>query len=190
MVQKMSFQAYLDTIKEKTGKGPDDFVTLARAKGFDAPGTKAGDIVAWLDQDFGLGRGHAMAIVNVLKAAAKGGRTPNSERIDKLFSGGKSAWREDFDALLAKVQKFGDDVGTAPTDSYVSFTRNGKKFAIVAPTAAHMDIGIKRKGVATTERFAEAGAWNAMVTHRVRVTSGKDIDKDVMAWLKAAYQAA
>jgi len=30
----MSFQAYLDTIKKKTGKGPDDFKKLAEKKGF------------------------------------------------------------------------------------------------------------------------------------------------------------
>ena len=30
----MSFQGYLKTIKEKTGKGPEDFRQLATARGF------------------------------------------------------------------------------------------------------------------------------------------------------------
>lgn len=63
----MSFQAYLDNIQEKTGKTPAEFVELAEARGFDSPGTKAGAIVAWLKEDFGLGRGHAMALVHVIK---------------------------------------------------------------------------------------------------------------------------
>jgi len=63
----MSFQAYLDNIQEKTGKTPAEFVELAKAKGFDSPDTKAGVIVAWLQEDFGLGRGHAMALVHVIK---------------------------------------------------------------------------------------------------------------------------
>lgn len=63
----MSFQAYLDTIKARTGRTPEDFRQLAEAKGLlsdgkVAKGVKAGDVVAWLKDDFGLGRGHAMAI--------------------------------------------------------------------------------------------------------------------------------
>jgi hypothetical protein len=67
----MSFQAYLDNIEEKTGKTPNDFITMAKEKGFDNPKTKAGDIVAWLKEDYGLGRGHAMAIVYVIKNGAE-----------------------------------------------------------------------------------------------------------------------
>jgi len=63
----MSFQAYLDNIEAKTGKTPAEIITLAKAKGFDSPDTKAGEVVAWLSEDFQLGRGHAMAIVYVLK---------------------------------------------------------------------------------------------------------------------------
>ena len=68
----MSFQAYLNNIKEKTGKGPDDFRKLAEKKGFLKDGqmnskTKAGDIVKWLKEDFDLGHGHSMAIYALLK---------------------------------------------------------------------------------------------------------------------------
>ena len=66
----MSFQAYLDNIELKTGKTPNDFIALAKAKGFDDPATKAGVIVAWLKEDFELGHGHAMAIVHVIKNGA------------------------------------------------------------------------------------------------------------------------
>ena len=63
----MTFQAYIDNIQEKTGKTPQDFERLARAKGLMNPDVKAGQIVAWLKEDFGLGRGHAMAIYATLK---------------------------------------------------------------------------------------------------------------------------
>lgn len=63
----MSFQAYLDNIESKTGKTPNDFIELAKAKGYDKPDVKAAVIVDWLKQDFGLGRGHAMALVYVIK---------------------------------------------------------------------------------------------------------------------------
>jgi hypothetical protein len=62
----MSFQAYLDNIEAKTGKTPNDFIALATEKGFGAE-TKSSEIVAWLKEDFGLGHGHAMALVHVIK---------------------------------------------------------------------------------------------------------------------------
>ena len=65
----MSFQAYLDNIEKQTGKTPNEFIALAKAKGFNAD-TKAGEIVSWLKQDFGLGHGHAMALVHVIKHGA------------------------------------------------------------------------------------------------------------------------
>lgn len=58
----MSFQAYIDNIKAKTGKTPDDFRKLAEKKGLLKPGVKAMEIVNWLKHDYGLGHGHAMAI--------------------------------------------------------------------------------------------------------------------------------
>jgi hypothetical protein len=63
----MTFQAYLDTIEAKTGKRPRDFLALARKRGLVRPDLKAGELVAWLKDDFGLGRGHAMALWTVFK---------------------------------------------------------------------------------------------------------------------------
>lgn len=62
----MSFQAYLDNIEAKTGKTPQQFIDAAAAKGFDK-NTKSGEIVQWLADDYGLGRGYAMALVHVIK---------------------------------------------------------------------------------------------------------------------------
>ncbi|MFL1433176.1 MULTISPECIES: DUF4287 domain-containing protein [unclassified Nocardiopsis] len=63
----MSFQAYLDTIEDKTGLTPREFIALAAERGLDAPDTKAGVILAWLKEDYDLGRGHGMALVHVIK---------------------------------------------------------------------------------------------------------------------------
>lgn len=68
----MSFQAYIDNIQAKTGKLPAEFKELATKKGFFKNGVlkkdiKAGQIVAWLKEDFNLGHGHAMAIYATFK---------------------------------------------------------------------------------------------------------------------------
>lgn len=62
----MSFQAYLDNAEKKTGRTPQEIVALAHGKGFGA-GTKANEILAWLSEDFELGRGHGMALVHVIR---------------------------------------------------------------------------------------------------------------------------
>jgi hypothetical protein len=62
----MSYQAYLDAIEKKTGKTPQQLLDEATARGF-GPDSRAGDVVAWLKDDYDLGRGHAMALYGVLK---------------------------------------------------------------------------------------------------------------------------
>ncbi len=62
----MSFQAYLDAIEDKTGKTPAALLDEATARGY-GPTTKAAEVVDWLKQDYGIGRGHAMAFFHVVK---------------------------------------------------------------------------------------------------------------------------
>jgi hypothetical protein len=69
--------------------------------------------------------------------------------------------------------------------------RGTKKFGIVQISSAdRIDIGIKLKGVTATERLELSGSWNAMVTHRVRIADAKEINTEVLAWLKQAYEAS
>ncbi len=63
----MTFQAYLDNIRTKTGKTPEDFFALAKKKGIVGPELTATRLVTWLRDDFGLGHGHSMAIWTVFK---------------------------------------------------------------------------------------------------------------------------
>jgi hypothetical protein len=85
----MSFQAYLDNAEKKTGRTPQELVDLAHAKGFGAD-SRAGDVLAWLTEDFGLGRGHGMALVHVIK---------NGPRIDDKHVGTTGSHRDAEDTL-------------------------------------------------------------------------------------------
>lgn len=67
----MSYQAYLDAIEAKTGRTPQQLLDEAASRGF-GPHTKAGEVVDWLRDDYGVGRGHAMALYGVLKKGAEG----------------------------------------------------------------------------------------------------------------------
>jgi hypothetical protein len=182
----MTFQAYLDTIKTKTGLDPDDFFELAREKDLLGDGVKAGPVIAWLKDDFGLGQGHAMALVSVFRGRLEA-PPDKSERLARHFAGGKSVWQLAYDELMAAVMKFGHDVSVAPTDTYISILRGTAKFAVVATSAKRIDVGIKLKGEPATERLALAGNWNGMVTHRVQLFDGAEIDDELVAWLREAY---
>ena len=86
----MSFQAYLDNIEQKTGKAPFELLQIAKSKGFEGPTVKAGEVVAWLKEDFDLGRGHAMALVHVIK---------NGSSISSKHIGTGTAHADDSDTL-------------------------------------------------------------------------------------------
>ncbi|CAM3313793.1 DUF4287 domain-containing protein [Occultella aeris] len=85
----MSFQAYLDTIEDKTGHTPRELLAVAEAKGITA-GSKAGDVVTWLADDYGLGRGHSMALWHVIK---------NGPQISSKHVGTTGAHRDASDTL-------------------------------------------------------------------------------------------
>jgi hypothetical protein len=64
----MSFQAYIDNIKAKTGKSPEDFKKQIQKEGLLQPELKATDLVKWLKKNYELGHGHSMAIWAVFKS--------------------------------------------------------------------------------------------------------------------------
>lgn len=86
----MSFQAYLDNIEQKTGVTPRQFIGLAKDRGLDAPDVKAGQILDWLKADYGLGRGHGMALVHVIKKGPE---------IDAKHVGSSGTHRDETDTL-------------------------------------------------------------------------------------------
>lgn len=86
----MSFQAYLDTIEDKTGLTPRQLLEIAKSRGYDDPDVKAGEILEWLKVDYGLGRGHGMALVHVIK---------KGPQIDQKHVGTTGTHRDDSDVL-------------------------------------------------------------------------------------------
>jgi CheY-like chemotaxis protein len=182
----MSMQAYLDTITTKTGKTPAEIIELARAEGLLEPGVKPQAIITWLGDEFGLGRGHAMAIVAAIRRQTEP-RASADEKVDRHFAGRKATWRPVYDNLVTTVAGFGSDTDVDPGKSYLSLRRAGKKFAIVQVTTNRLDVGIRLRDEPAGDRLEAAGSWNAMVTHRVRVNDPSDLDSELVGWLERAY---
>jgi hypothetical protein len=181
----MSFQAYLDNIQKKTGKPAGDIAEMVRARGL----TKPAEIIAWLKAEFDLGHGHAMAIVSLARSEGQPARSAD-DKVAAYFSGAKAKWRPAYDRLVAQVQDFGPDISVSTGATYLSLLKGGRKFAIVQAVGARMDIGLKLKGEPAAGRLEAAGAWNAMVTHRVQIGDESQLDGEVLAWLKQAYAKA
>lgn len=92
----MSFQAYLDTIEDRTGMTPRALLELAREHGLSET-SKAAEVVTWFKEDFELGRGHAMAFFHVLTKGPQisskhvGSEGAHRDASDTLWLDGKAS---------------------------------------------------------------------------------------------------
>jgi hypothetical protein len=172
-------------LKEKTGKTLEQWVAVAKRSG----GAKHGEIVKVLKADHGLGHGYANLIAHeTLKSSAA--HADAGDLVAAQYAGKKAGLKPIYDALLKAAHGFGKDVEAAPMKAYVSLRRS-KQFAILQPsTAERFDLGLNLKGVPAAGRLEAAGSWNSMCTHRVKIASAKEVDADVKAWLKKAYEGA
>ena len=177
--------AMVANLKEKTGKTLPQWLKVT--KGFKLE--KQGQILKQLKSEFGLTHGFANLIayrtLNPVSADPSGG-----DLIATQYAGKKEGLLPIYQALTKAIKAFGKDVEIAPKKAYVSLRRN-KQFALIQPsTATRVDVGINLKGEKPTERLEASGSFNGMVSHRVRVTSVKEVNAQLKGWLKKAYQSA
>jgi hypothetical protein len=169
-------------LEEKTGKKLDEWVKLARKSG----SSKHGEMVKHLKEKHELTHGYANLVAHTALQSASV-HAEEGDLIEAQYAGAKAALRPIYTTLLEKLRAFGSDVEIAPKKGYVSVRRK-KQFAILQPsTAARFDVGINLKGERATARLEDSGSFNAMVSHRVRLTSVKDVDAELVGWLRKAY---
>jgi Domain of unknown function (DUF5655)/Domain of unknown function (DUF4287) len=183
---KDAIATMVKNIEEKTGKSVPAWMKLAGNTGLQ----KHGEIVKWLKTTHKMSHSYANYIaLQTLKAKDGGDKSPSDE-ISTLFKGPKSALRPLYDKLVDIVKAFGSDVEIAPKKANVS-VRRSKQFALLQPsTATRLDVGLILKDTKPSGRLEASGSFNAMFTHRVRITSASEIDTELKRWLKNAYDAA
>ena len=172
-------------LKEKTGKSLEEWLVLLRTTTL----VKHKELVTFLKTEQGLTHGFANMIA--LQALNSDSQTISNtdSLIDAQYAGAKTGLRPIYEAIIDLVKKFGSDIEVSPKKAYVSLRRN-KQFAIIQPsTGTRVDVGLVLKNqVAPGERLEVAGSFNAMVTHRVRISSLSEVDKPLADWLKVAYE--
>ena len=170
---------------EKTGKPLDAWLKVVSK----AKLAKHGEIVAMLKAEHGMGHGFANLVAH--KAlASDAGSAGSDDLIATQYAGPKAALKPMYDRLVGIVEGFGKDIELSPKKAYVSLRRS-KQFGLIQPsTTTRLDLGLNLKGVAPKGRLEASGSWNAMCSHRVKLAGPGDIDAEVKAWLRQAYDAA
>ncbi|MGQ0604255.1 MAG: DUF5655 domain-containing protein [Anaerolineales bacterium] len=184
-----AYETQLKNIQTKTGKSLDQLYALIRKSGL----TKHGEIRDMLKRDLGLGHGDANTLVHFAlqsdgeRAAQAKGASP-TDVLDEIYSGAKAELRPIHDKLMTAIDKFGD-FEIAPKKGYVSLRRK-KQFAMLGPGAkGRAEVGLNMKGVKATARLVEMPA-GGMCQYKVYLTDAKEVDKELIGWIKQAYDSA
>jgi len=181
-------QAQIRNIEATYGKPMSDWLAIISASGL----TKHTDVVSMLKKDYGMthGAAHRVSLVAREQAAETAAAGPGSDPVSALYAGKKASLRPLHDALMNTIQAFGDDIEVAPKKGYLSLRRR-KQFAMIQPSGAgRIDLGLILRDVPPDARLESAKGFNALFTHRVRLTSTTDIDPQLIAWLQRAYDRA
>lgn len=181
-------EAIRRNLPEKTGRTFEEWVALTKK---DGPADRR-EMVAWLKLEHGLGTVTANFV-----AAEAVGKSIESTYADEgallegMFAGDRAALRPLYEKLAETARKIGDDVEVTVCKTYVGI-RRGRQFAMLRPTTkTRVDVGLALPKVKPEGRLVKAGSiGNDRMTHRIEITTGREIDVEVKRWLKAAYDLA
>ena len=169
--------------KKNTGRSLDEWAARARkAKVRDAKGARD-----WAKTQ-GLSIVYANGVAETLFPEDAG---DDDALVDAQYSGPKAALRPIYDALVESARALGGDVQIMPRKSQVTFSRE-KSFAVVRAAAKdRVELALKLHGTAPTSRLrAAAKATTSDPSHLVGLHAPRDVDREVLGWLRAAYARA
>jgi predicted transport protein len=174
----------LESLKEKTGHSLDEWKKVIAKQNL----SKHGEIVKFLKETHNVTHGYASEIaLKVLGSDADS--TANTDDLIVSQYKGKEHLKAYYDKLLAEIEQFGGDFEIAPKKSYVSLKRK-KQFIILNPASkTRFEIGFNLKGVAPKGKL-EAEKPNGICSHKINLSDINEIDKEVIDWIKMAYDNA
>ncbi len=177
-------KAMLKNLQARTGKNIDEWVKLTKKSG----GPTRKEQLAWLRKNQGLGMATAMLIAEHVGGSVEYNAEENEA---SLFSGGKAGLKPIYEALMEFTRTLGDDVTATPTKTTVPLRRKHVFAQIKPATNTRIDLGLALgKIAAIPKRLVDTGglAKGDRITHRVALTSVKEIDAEVKKWLGKAYE--
>ncbi len=169
---------------EKTGKPLEHWVKVVQQSKIE----KHKEIIEFLKTNHGLTYGFA----NFIALKSKKSDAASIDNDDLLTNqyAGKETLQPIYNKLVSEIKKFSKELTITPKKDSVSFIRK-KQFVLIKPaTKTRIDLGLKLTGKPITKRLENSGPFGAMCTHRVQITSVAEVDKELLVWLKEAYEAA
>lgn len=145
------------------------------------------EIINYLKAEYGFSYGFA----NFVALKTKKSDAASINDLDLLSNQykGKEYLKPIYDKLISKILTFGKDIQIAPKKAYVSLVCK-KQFATLNPAAkTRFEIEIILEGQ-KPEGKLELEKPNAMCSHKINITSIDEIDKEVIKWIKSAYDNA
>jgi predicted transport protein len=174
----------MENLKEKTGKSLEDWKKLIAKLSF----TKHGEIVRYLKEKHNVTHGYASEIALKVLASDADSTTDTDGLIVTQYTG-KEHLKPMYHKLISEVEKFGGDFKIDPKKAYVSLKRK-KQFITLNPASkTRFEIGFNLKGVAPKGKL-EAEKPNGICSHKINLADIKDIDKEVIDWVKMAFENA
>ncbi|WP_420572759.1 DUF4287 domain-containing protein [Kordia sp.] len=176
-----ALETMIGNMPEKTGKPLEEWLKILKDKTF----TKHSEAVNFLKTAHGVTHGFANTIVHL----SKEDKTKTVDLVAVQYEK-KQNLKPFYDLLKSHIETLGNDIEFSPKKAYVSVRRK-KQFAIIQPsTKTRLDLGLNLKGKAATDLLENSGSFNAMCSHRVRITSMTTVSEDIKSWIKEAYEAA
>ena len=172
-------------LKEKTGRSLEEWVAFMKRKG---PKTKV-ERIDWLKSEHGLGTMYAKWLAD--RCEEKPHEYVPDEYVEKMFSGKKAGLRPVYDKLLEIGYSLGRDVTATPCATMVPLRRKFV-FAQLKPTTnTRLDLGLALGDTKESGRLIDTGGFakKDRITHRIGIGSVAEIDKEVLAWLRKAYES-
>ncbi|MEX0966723.1 MAG: DUF4287 domain-containing protein [Bacteroidia bacterium] len=177
-------QTMIENLHKNTGKSLEEWISIVKEQNH----SKHGEIIKFLKEQHGFTHGFANLVAHKAKGS-DAGSSSQDELIAKQYQG-KEHLKPIYDVLIAQMQQFGEDVEIAPKNTYVSLRRK-KQFAMLQPaTKTRFEIGINLKGHEPEGKLEAIRAKNSMCSHKININDIKEIDTEVVKWLRMAYDEA
>ena len=178
--------SYVQGIEAKAGRPIVELVAEVVGWG---PG-KHTELLKRAKEAFGLGHGHANMLVHLAREQNQptAASASASDPLDAIYAGSKAPLRSLHEALMARLADLGP-FEFAHKKAHVSLRRR-KQFALLGPgSKGRLEVGVNLRGAEGNERFEALGPGK-MCTHRTFVTGPEEVDDELLAFVRAAYDAA
>ena len=180
-------QTQLANIQKKTGMSLKELSDFIKKSGL----SKHGEIRDMLKEKLELGHGDANSLVHAVFESdgtrAAEGKSEDAV-LDEIYSGAKAGFRTIHEKLVKEISRLGE-FEVVPKKGYVSLRRK-KQFAMIGPkTNTRFEVGINAKDFKKNTRLLEQPK-GSMCNYIVNVTNAQEVDSELIAWIKSAYEGA